>query len=56
MDKVKSKNMDMDKIWINKIWIKKIWINMKETYKLIARNVSRKTQELFAQLNQHDGG
>ena len=36
--------------------IGKIWINMKETSKLIARNVSGKTQELFAQLIQHDGG
>ena len=29
---------------------------MKETYKLIARNSSGKTQGLFAQLIQHDGG
>ena len=29
---------------------------MKETYKLIARNAPGKTQELFAQLIQHDGG
>ena len=29
---------------------------MNETYKLIARNASGKTQELFAQLIHHDGG
>ena len=29
---------------------------MKETYKLIAINDSGKTQELFSQLIQHDGG
>ena len=29
---------------------------MKETYKLIARNDSGKTQGLFAQLIQDDGG
>ena len=29
---------------------------MKETYKLIAQNASGKTQELFAQVIQHDGG
>ena len=28
----------------------------KKTYKLIATNASGKTQELFAQLIQHDGG
>ena len=29
---------------------------MKEAYTLIERNASGKTQELFAQLIQHDGG
>ena len=36
--------------------IGKILINIKETYKLIARNTSGKTQDLFPQLIQHDGG
>ena len=36
--------------------IGKIWIIMTETYKLIARNASGQTQELFPQLIQRDGG
>ena len=31
-------------------------MNMNKTYKLIARNASGKTQELFAQLIHHNGG
>ena len=37
-------------------FIGKIWIHVKETYKLIARNAPGKTQELWAQVIQHDGG
>ena len=36
--------------------IRKIWINMIKRYKLITRNPSGKTQELFAHLMRHGGG
>ena len=53
-------NFRSNKIYISRYEINcihgKIWINMKETYKLVTRNASGKTQELVAQLIQHDGG